>query len=582
MKKFKLLGENNYFSKNPIEEILLNRGVCSSVLNTENEDIPSPLEFTNMQEGVDLLVDMLENNKKIAIIMDSDPDGVSSTAIIHNRIKHSFPKVKVNIIYHEKRVHGIFLNEIEKIGYENIDLLIVPDGGSDNYKEHKILKDNGIKVLIIDHHDVEIRSKDALVINNKIDNKYPNICGAYLTWLFCKQLDEELWEDGVSDNFLDLAMFGTISDMMDIGNNYCQHIIQKGFENIKNSGLKAIVDAQSFTIGSELTPKSISFSVTPLVNSVFRLGTNENKENIIKSFCELDNSTYIYVPKRGKDKGIEKEESIHEKMARECVSLNGKRQRLGKKILKETIVDYENKILLVEIDKKYGEDGMTRIICNNISKKNQKPCLCYYKNKNNKYKGSMASGGVVENFLNKLKEMDIFEFVAGHQDAAGFELKEIELQNAQEKLNKKFEDYVFEKVEVVDFNIEYQDFLNYGEYLIGDLGYYNNIYGIGLDTPKIRIYNMEVKPENIELIGKAKNTLKITIPDQNLVLIKFFTNKEFYEDLTNFKDVVKLNIIGECNVNEYKNKRTYQIFISDMEEIKKEEDELDLDFGDEW
>ena len=38
---------------------------------------------------------------------------------------------------------------------DGIELVVVPDAGSNDLAEHKKLRDRGIDVLIIDHHEVE-------------------------------------------------------------------------------------------------------------------------------------------------------------------------------------------------------------------------------------------------------------------------------------------------------------------------------------------------------------------------------------------------------------------------------------------
>lgn len=570
--KIKVLGKNNYNSNDIMFEVLKNRKLNKDILEANEESMPSPYDFENMEEAVNMIVKHINNNSKIRIIQDSDPDGLTSSCIIYNRIKAIKNDIDLEMIIHDKRTHGIVLKELD---IDNIDLLIVPDGGSDNYKEHKILKEKGVDVLVIDHHDVDKRSEYALIVNNNIDKKYTQLSGAGMVYLVCKAIDDDMWEDGFSDKYLDLVALGIISDMMLINNNYNQYIIDVGLQNINNKGFMAMVDSQSFSIGDEITPKDISFSITPLINSVFRLGTVEQKKELFKSFCELDNETYIYNITRGKNKGEEREESFYDKTARMCKSLNNKRKNLGKKIVKETKIDLDNKILFVELDEKYGKDGMSRILANSLARDNMKPCLVYCKNSEGKYKGSMSSGDVIDNFKDRLNELDIFKFVAGHQAASGFELIKDKIPVSQKILNNKFSDEHFEKVVDIDFDIPYNDFMEVGDFLIDDISEYNTKYGRGFDIPLIRINNIVLKvcKENVDLIGSKKNTIKFKLSN-DIELLLFFTNKDFYNDLISFNEYLKLNIIGECSINEFKGKRTRQITIKDIENLNETETEI--------
>lgn len=88
-----------------------------------------------------------------------------------------------------------------------IQLLILPDASSEQFKEHKIVKEMGIDIIIIDHHSVKDYSDNAIVVNNQLSKISTNLSGVGMTYKFCKALDEELWEDK-ADNYLDLVAVG--------------------------------------------------------------------------------------------------------------------------------------------------------------------------------------------------------------------------------------------------------------------------------------------------------------------------------------------------------------------------------------
>ena len=97
-----------------------------------------------------------------------------------------------------------------------MDLLIVPDAGSNDYKEHKILSDRGVEVIVLDHHEADKISTDAIIVNNQFHN-YPNkgLSGVGVVYKFCQVLDDTL---GVkyADLFLDLVAIGLVGDMMSL------------------------------------------------------------------------------------------------------------------------------------------------------------------------------------------------------------------------------------------------------------------------------------------------------------------------------------------------------------------------------
>ena len=63
-----------------------------------------------------------------------------------------------------------------------------------------------------------------------------------------------------------------------------------------------------------------------------------------------------------------------------------------------------------------------------------------------------------------------------------------------------------------------------------------------------------------------KPTLKITIPNKKINLIKFSSSQEEYDSLCT-TGYIELNIIGKCNNNEWMGNISPQIIIVDYEVI---------------
>ena len=67
-----------------------------------------------------------------------------------------------------------------------INLVICPDSASNDYEQHKFLKDNNIDVLILDHHEAEHMPTDAVTINNQLcDYPTKSLCGGAIVYKFC-------------------------------------------------------------------------------------------------------------------------------------------------------------------------------------------------------------------------------------------------------------------------------------------------------------------------------------------------------------------------------------------------------------
>ena len=293
------------------------------------------------------------------------------------------------------------------------------------------------------------------------------------------------------------------------------------------------------------------------------MGKIEDKDSLFKSFSNIDtDKVYIYKPTRGSKKGEEIEENIHQQVARMCISYNGKRKRLSEKLIKplEDNINLDNKIICVEVNKEESE-GMSGLIANALLGKFNKPSIVYSINDKKEIKGSMRSN--TGDFKDQLQKTGLFVFVAGHQDAAGIQIKEKFIKDIDEKLNEFFRIETFEKIYCIDFKIPFEEVSFEFIKDICDLKY---IYSTNIQEPLIYIENVTVNTENIKLLGENKNTIKIETDEVDF--IKFKTNEESYNNMVDWKDKITLNIVGRASINEYNGKMYGQMIVEDWEVVE--------------
>lgn len=275
-----------------LEKIFIRRGIPAEnidhYLNTTQADILDPLQLKNMQEGAKLLVSHIKNQDKILVQVDSDCDGFTSSALLINYLNALFPYYTQNHVrwrIHKGKEHGIIPDTIT----DDVKLVIAPDSSSNDYEEHKILRDRGVDVLVIDHHEASQESENACIINNQLCD-YPNksLSGVGVVYKFCSYIDTLLGTD-YAENYLDLAAVGIIGDMMDLRNYETHELIQRGLLNIKNAFLKAMIDKQNYSISrhGELDPFSISFYIVPQINATIRAGELDEKYILFESMLDF-------------------------------------------------------------------------------------------------------------------------------------------------------------------------------------------------------------------------------------------------------------------------------------------------------
>ena len=283
----------------------------------------------NIKEGAKMLIKHIHEGDKVLIQIDSDADGFTSSALLLNYLNCLFPAfVKNNISYrfHTGKQHGIPLEIIDDIISKGYKLVIAPDAASNDYEQHKILKENNVDVLIIDHHEAEKVSKDACVINNQLcDYPTKSLSGVGMVYKFCSYIDKILNEN-YANLFIDLVSVGMLADMMDLRDFETRHLVVNGLKQIRNPYLKGMVSTNNYSIekGGGLNPFTVAFYIAPYINAVVRVGTQDEKLMLFESMLDYRGYELIPSTKRG-CKG--QTETRVEQACRNCLNIK-KRQNI--------------------------------------------------------------------------------------------------------------------------------------------------------------------------------------------------------------------------------------------------------------
>ena len=352
----------------------------------------------------------------------SDQVGYTSSAMLWNYIKEQYPESKLSYKIHSGKQHGLedMIDGIESSG-EKIDLLIIPDAGSNDYEYHKRLSDMGIPIIVLDHHEAEKYSENAIVVNNQLSQNYPNkgLSGAGVVYKFLEVLDDKL---GIqkADNYLDLAAVGIVGDMMTMTTIENRYIVSKGLSNIKNNCIEEIINKQSFSIKDKdhITPITVSFYIAPLINAVIRVGRESEKEVLFLSLIDGKRM----VPKISRSKIVEGQfESLGEQNARNCVNARGRQNRAKDKAIEQLEMKIikngldENKIIFVEIDNEDIDSTLTGLVAMQLMAKHKKPVIVARENDEGFLRGSARGDSKSE--LKDLRQFFIdsgyFEYAEG-------------------------------------------------------------------------------------------------------------------------------------------------------------------------
>ena len=560
---------------NPKQTILLNRGIenWKQYLNLNEDCIHDFNLLKNIDKAVSCFVKHIENKSRIHIIVDSDVDGYTSASMVYRYIKQLGENINVTYSLHTKKQHGISEDiEIPK----DCELLIIPDAGSNDIEQCKELVEKGIDVIILDHHICDKQNDFAIVVNNQMcDYPNKNFCGAGIVYKFLKAVDEELWED-YADKMLDIVALGNISDVMDMRECETRYYVDLGLSKIRSKLFKALIEKQSYSMNGVVNITSVQFYVTPILNSMIRVGSAEDKDLLFRAFIETD-EVFKY-KKRGETE--ESDEDIYTRAARLCYNAKnrqGKEVQKGVDAIDELIQEkeiYKDKVMFINVSDILGET-LTGLVAIKIAEKYNRPCLLLRRQKARE-DGSLYYGGSCRNFDNSpieslkdfLDSTGTFEFVQGHDNAAGISIPRENVTKSIELCNERLTDVDFQKYFNVDFDMECDDL---SVAFIKAIDEMKDIFGQGIKEPLVHIKNIPIWSENFFVMGKNSNSWKV-INDEGYAFVKFNVDVDKDEVLQIYNSNLdreeeyslgSIDVVGTVSINNYNNILTPQIIIKD-------------------
>lgn len=235
-------------------------------------------EEISVEEKIkDVVKEFLEKSKdkEIQIISHFDTDGITSAAIMVQALKKLDKKFSLKIV---KSLEEQFIHDLPK---DKLTLFLDLASGSLKHIEESRLED----IFIIDHHEVihEIPKK-VTIINSELHDKQ-KISSSCLTYLFCKEINEE------NKEFAKLAILGMIGDMLEKEIDKLNNGILEDGEIQRKRGLIIYPSTRPLNRTLEFSSKPFIPKVTGDIKGVLELLREVGLNPIngkYKSLIELD------------------------------------------------------------------------------------------------------------------------------------------------------------------------------------------------------------------------------------------------------------------------------------------------------
>ena len=550
-----------------LHDLLLDRGIQKPIewLQPNYSYEHSPLLFKEMGKSIEMLRTVLKNPEAtITVVVDSDLDGYTSGAIILTLLKNIQRGQDINFILHPNKEHGIVLEDIS----EETNLLIVPDAGSSQKQEHLKLLENGMKIIILDHHemvnDMEYGEyQDSIAIVNSQEEGYPNhaLSGAGVALKFAQAYCEKY---GVPfpNKLYALAACGIIADVMDIGELENKQIVNTGLKYLKEHLFlyQLIQDTHYNNEDPEPTIKDIGWIIGPNINAIIRLGTQEQKNIIFKSL--VSPMLLVLSSKKGEE---DQEVPVYQEAVRLCKNAKKRQTTAVDKSIRIIerelqIKDSDRAIVYVDEDQELTFE-LSGLIANKLLSQYNRPVILlrHFRQGNiDELRGSARGKSVegLDNLKDTLNGLTGVQKAEGHAFAFGVGVDKDMLSEFKAHLNLA--------LDKVDFNVNL--------YLVDLISKYNelnipmaeitareDIWGHGVDKPISLI--TDIPTDKFDFMGNEQQHLKIDCGKYDVIL---FNVPELTEQLGQGQKF-DLDAVGEFSVDKSYNVGRLQFVVNDYE-----------------
>ena len=532
-----------------IQEYLKALGVedINLYLNPDSSCLDDVKSYPNIEKAANLLFKATTDKYKIGLLVDVDCDGMCSATIVRTFL-NTYYDIDPAIYIRQGKAHGLRASAsediVEQIKADGIQLMIIPDAGTNDAPECHDLKAHGCDTLILDHHKVEVDNPDAVIVNHHLGNGLNvALSGTGVTAKFIQYYCEYYHVDApYMDDLVAMSIFSDSCSLIPLENRCYADV---GMHRVENDMIKAMLPlANRYGVN----PTGYSWAMIPLINAICRQEKIDDKR---KLFDAMSGHGDI-------DEAIKMCKAAHRLQADEV-----------KQIMEEVepTLDLNHKVAVGYA--KPQDANLIGLVANKFMSKYHKPIILLRPMNATTWSGSFRSPVALNEIINNSG----YGRALGHDFAAGVYVKKADLP--------KLIDYL----DTIDFpdepEINVTACLNASDVNVKMCQMCEDnkeLYGTGVPEPTF-FFQGVIYPENVQMFKKRTTTIKVTLDGMDFLM--FMANQDQIDDFT-FSGPKLVNIVATLSTNTWNNVTTKQGKIKNYSLEKVEAEGFNEDWEDDF
>ncbi|ELH4832677.1 single-stranded-DNA-specific exonuclease RecJ [Vibrio harveyi] len=555
-----------------LKRIYINRGITDvAQLETSARGLHSYQQLGGIDQAVELLFQAINEQKRIIVVGDFDADGATSSALSvlalrmlgSNNVDYLVPN-------RFEDGYGLSPEVVDQALELGAEMIMTVDNGVSSIEGVRYAKENGITVLVTDHHlpGQELPNVDAMVNPNLDSCAFPSkaLAGVgvafYLMMALCVYMRKQNWfaQQGTQEpklmELIDLVALGTVADVVPLDENN-RILVHQGLQRIRagkaRPGIQALIEVAKRD-ARRLVASDFGFALGPRINAAGRLDD--------MSFgVELLMCNNIHAARR---------------MASELDGLNQTRKEIEEGMKQEAMAFCERLQFGENSELPYGlalfqrdwHQGVIGILASRIKEKFHRPVIAFADGGEGTIKGSCRS-------IPGLHMRDALDFIdtqnpgliikfGGHAMAAGLTIKEQDFERFSrlfdEVVKKELDEAALKGVVMSDGELKPEEFsMNVAEQLRS-----GGPFGQAFPEP---IFDGEFKVLHQKLVGEKHLKLMLEPLFKGHPTNVMIDGIAFNVDLRRWPDasVKTVRLAYKLDVNEFRGNQSLQLMIDHIE-----------------
>lgn len=546
---------------NPIlKQILMNRGYSSDgeiaeYISKTPKLTYDPFLMKGMEEAAELVIDYAEKDKCIYVYGDYDSDGINSVALLTVFLKNLTDNVKYYIPSRFDEGYGLNMKAVKKLFDLGAELIITVDCGSVSYEEVEYIKELGMAVIVTDHHNIDKKSADCIMLNPKQkDDDYPfsYLCGCGVAFKLAQAVSRKKnLPKKLINSMLDITGIATIGDIVPLVDEN-RTLVKYGMDRIKRrerEGLNILLDKIKIN-PMKIKSVNVAFGIVPHLNSSGRMAHAGMGVELLTGSDPAEMNS----------------------IADELVELNRQRKDIQDKIVEDAIEFIEQNLkddMFILYDAKDSHEGITGIAAGKLKDKYYKPVVIVTDTlESGVVKGTGRSVPGVDLYALLNKYDDLFIKFGGHASACGFSMYKKDIDFLREALNRdmtellKKEPSLLTYVIIPDAKLSADDIT----YELAEQVQLMEPFGAENERPVFFVKDILVK--NVFCMGNKNQYRKFRCLSESGNMFDAICFEQDIEDAYKIKDGDIIDLFAETDINVWNGRSSVQLMIKQVAAIR--------------